>query len=285
MESEKGVTLSIGPNAAYQGQDFIMERKFKAEHEEGLIKWVQLELPEDKKLDRDEERELECTSKEYLMWMRKDEIEACCPQLLSLKSTRTASASTEIPSTSEQDLQDDRPHPTGSSEKDETLVDMKEDVRSLISRAKKMMAREGSTPGVVGGKLLSNTINILNAYAKIGSLAESFQEYGALDLLLGLLSSKDVDVRKYSSDMLRSLANFDPSSRSYVLLQLTKSEEGSETSLQSRQMLLDLFADTASLNENNLLLRGMTFPQVCIEMVILAVKHKFVPKILSPSFF
>ncbi len=134
---------------------------------------------------------------------------------------------------------------------------MKEDIKSLISRAQKL-----STSLPSSGKMLSNTINILSAYANISPLADIFRENGALDLLLALLASTNLTVRKSAGIMLRSLTTFDLSSRAYVLLHLSKSDSAQMTSLQGRQMLFDLFSETASTGESEVLLRGITLPQV-----------------------
>lgn len=134
---------------------------------------------------------------------------------------------------------------------------MKDDIRGLISRAQRL-----SLALPASGKMLCNTINILSAYADIALLADIFRENGALDLLLTLLASTDVTVRKSAGKMLRSLTTFDLSSRAYVLLHLSKSDSDQLTSLQGRQMLFDLFSDTASTGESEVLLKGITLPQV-----------------------
>lgn len=137
---------------------------------------------------------------------------------------------------------------------------MKEDIKSLISRAQRF-----STTLPVSRKMLSNTINILSAYADISQLADIFRENGAIDLLLKLLTSTDVVVRKSAGKMLCSLTTFDLSSRAYVLLHLSKSDDSTHlTSLQGRQMLFDIFSETASTGESEGLLRGITLPQVSI---------------------
>lgn len=254
--SSSGIDLTLAPYASYQAKDLASERKFKGQEEEWLVKWV-LQPPEgSKKLTEEERRELENANKEYCIWMRRNEIKACCPHLLSFKATPAATASET------EDIEDGSSHSQVplNVEMDESLREMKDDVRHLITRAKRLMALEGSSPGLTGGKVLSNAVSILSAYAKIGSLTDTFQEHGTVDLLLGLLTSRDEDVRRHSSDMLRSLTSFDLSIRGYVLLQLIQSDEGAKSSLQSRQMLLDLFSETASSDECDV--KGITFPQV-----------------------
>ena len=252
---ESGVQLTIGTNASYRAEKLVTKRKTKAQdREEYLVKWV-LQKPPDK-LTKEEEKAFELTTKEYCMWMWRDEIEACNPDLIS------ASPASRVAMT----LGDTQDTPSAGTnlpeiETDGSLEDMREDVEHLIGRARKLMERERrSTGGVAGGKVLSSVVGILSAYAKIGNLTDAFQEYGAVDLLLGLMSSKNADVRRNSSDMLRSLTTYDLTIRGYVLLHLIKGDEGSNSSLQSRQMLLDTFAETSSSDENDL--RGIAFPQV-----------------------
>ena len=147
-------------------------------------------------------------------------------------------------------------HTLEPSHEEEPLTEMKDDINNLISRAKRLSTLPSS------GKMLSNTLNILSAYANIGALANTFRESGALDLLLTLLATKDSTAHKSAGNMLRSLTTFDLSSRAYVLLHLSKIDSSQLTSVQGRQMLLDLFSETASSGESEALLRGITLPQV-----------------------
>ena len=147
-------------------------------------------------------------------------------------------------------------HTLEPSHEEEPLTEMKDDINNLISRAKRLSTLPSS------GKMLSNTLNILSAYANIGALANTFRESGALDLLITLLATKDSTAHKSAGNMLRSLTTFDLSSRAYVLLHLSKIDSSQLTSVQGRQMLLDLFSETASSGESEALLRGITLPQV-----------------------
>jgi hypothetical protein len=252
----KEVALTIGPNTTYKARDLVSERLYKGRYEECLVRWVLQGAPE--KLNKDEELAYERASKEYCVWMRRGEMEACCPHLAAIQTTSdTVSSAGGVGDETEMDM------PPSMGEKDEALAEMKADVQHLIGRAKRMM---DMTQSVATGKILADVVGILNAYAKIGILTDAFQEYGAVDLLLGLLGSQDLDVRKRSSEMLRSLTSFDLSIRSYILLQILKSDEGSESSLQSRQMLLDLFSETASSDESDV--RGVAFPQVRLYSVL-----------------
>lgn len=263
MESDShSVQLTIGANASYRAEKLVTQRKTKSQdHEEYLVEWVLQKPPG--KLTREEEKAFERTTKEYCMWMWRDEIEACNPGLISTTpASRVAMTpvDTHQDSTTTTTVGSYSTHIPETEERDESLEEMRGDVQHLIARAKKLMDRERGSigVGVAGGKVLSNVVGILNAYAKIGNLTDAFQEYGAVDLLLGLMGSNNVDVRRNSSDMLRSLTTFDLTIRGYVLLQLIKGDEGS--SLQSRQMLLDTFSETASSDESDL--RGIAFPQV-----------------------
>ena len=250
-------TLPLGPNANYQVKDVVIHRKYKGQFDESLVKWTRIDNKGQEERDPEEN-----ACKYYLIWMRKGEMEACCPHLLSL-GAKAPPGSAEVGGTGAEEQS--ALQKTGEIEGDDSFRDMVEDINTLVGRAERMRQRKGQKRGGVGSKMLSNTISILSAYARIGTLANTFRESGALDLLLSLLSSYDLEVRHSASDMLRSLATFDSASRAYVLLQLTRSDEAesaAKSTAQSRQMLLDLFAETASSEESELLLSGISLPQV-----------------------
>ena len=260
MAGEEDVTFTLAPNITYQAKESLTERKFKGEHEERLVKWV-LDEPVGKLTDQ-QKAEVKYAAKEFRMWMRKDEIKSCCPSLLNAKPSIPApepsSTGVEPCLLPSGKLVGPQPQPTPPSvslETDETLNEMKEDVRLLITRIKKVLLQGG-----MGAKVLSSTVSVLSAYAKERAMCSAFQECGAIDILLSLLSSPDHDVRVNASQMLHSLTTFDLSTRSYVLLYLVKGESGAEASLQSRQMLLDMFSETASVIDSEL--KGVTFPLV-----------------------
>lgn len=54
---------------------------------------------------------------------------------------------------------------------------------------------------------------MLSTYAGLGSLANVFRETGALDLILELLWTNDVDTRRAAGRMLRALALHDAGSQ------------------------------------------------------------------------
>ncbi|XP_064403306.1 cullin-9-like isoform X2 [Halichondria panicea] len=239
MESNFSVTLST--NASYKPVEVFTQRVFKGSTEH-LVKWC---LSEDKRLTNTAnslKTSRDGLCQEYTVWMREEEMSACCPQLLSMEIVR--------PSQGETKLTEEPSH------EEEPLTEMKDDINNLISRAKRLSTLPSS------GKMLSNTLNILSAYANIGALANTFRESGALDLLITLLATKDSTAHKSAGNMLRSLTTFDLSSRAYVLLHLSKIDSSQLTSVQGRQMLLDLFSETASSGESEALLRGITLPQV-----------------------
>ena len=260
--------FTLGPAANYQAEDLVIKRKYKGKYDESLVKWVQSNpTPAGEDYD-DEFGEKMCSN--YFMWMRDEEVEACSPNLLSLQrahasagggqqgasggSAGLSSGLSAVPAT-RQDSE------TG----EESVTEMVEDIKSLVSRAKRILTKQGGGKlGKAGTKMLASTMNILSAYAQVGAVANTFRESGALDLLLDLLTSEDGGIRRSASEVLRSLATFDAGSRAYVLLQLTKGDTSGEdkSTSQSRQMLLDLFSDTASVNESDVVLSSTTLPQV-----------------------
>ena len=264
MERKKtdltGQIFYIGENSPYKVEELLLRRKRQGLHDEILVKWVLIESPSDPgKCEKSEEKSQESRTKEYLIWMRKDEIEACCPHLNNILHT-VGSSKHKQGLVSKVGVATTHDGVT-ASEEDDSLQEMADDVSNLVNRAKRMTQRlkKKSTPS--SEKVLTSTVNILSAYAKLGSLANSFRQCGALDLLLDLLSSQITIVRHSASEMLRSLATFDSASRAYVLLQLTQSTEGELTTAENRQMLLDLFAETAH-DENMIKFSEVSMPQV-----------------------
>ena len=276
-----GMLVSLAPNTAYRAQELINERRSKDRQDEYLVRWTLQVPPRDNKgsfkpASGEANSMMEPAKMDYCMWMRREEIEACCPHLLSYKSTSDVPASATTKTCGGLFDPEDATDSATPLETDEAMSEMKSDVKNLITRAKKLLDQESNsgattasgnnpTTGTAGSRVLASTVNILNAYAKIGLLSESFQEYGAVDLLLGLITFRDVDVRRNASAMLRSLTAHDRSVRGYVLLRLINSDEGSKSTLQSRQMLLDLFSETATADESDV--RGVGFPQVRYGMV------------------
>ena len=268
--------FTLGPASNYQAEDLLIRRKHKSKYEESLVKWALTNPPDvgDKEEYEDDFAEKMCRS--YQMWMRNEEVEACCPNLLSLKRAHDTGgggggSATEggsvRPAAATQDSE------TG----EESVSEMVEDIKSLVARAKRILAKtQGGGGGAdklgkAGTKMLASTMNILSAYAQVGAVANTFRESGALDLLLDLLTSEEGGIRRSASEVLRSLATFDSGSRAYVLLKLTKGDlvgEDKSTS-QSRQMLLDLFSDTASVNESDVVLSSTTLPQVLCMMAFI----------------
>lgn len=257
--------FTLGPAADYAAEDLVIKRKYKGKHEESLVKWVKANSSgagEKEDID-DEFSEKMCNS--YLVWMRNEEVEACSPNLLSLHRAHAQQPTMGGKETKASETPSAR---QDSETGEESVTEMVEDIKSLVSRAKRIFTKtqEGERVklGTAGTKMLASTMNILSAYAQVGAVANTFRESGALDLLLDLLTSEDGGIRRSASEVLRSLATFDAGSRAYVLLELTKGDESGEdrSTSQSRQMLLDLFSDTATVNESDVVLSSTTLPQV-----------------------
>lgn len=256
----KAAEFLVGRQSLYRGEELLLHRKHRGQHDETLVKWTKLSYsgePGSKQEKDAEEKDI----KEFLIWMRQEEIEACCPHLSGTRAMRKQEGTVSLREAGEEG-QVSREQ---AEQADESLQEMAEDVRTLVERARRITQRASAkTPAPGTKRLLSDTVNILNAYAKLGSLADSFRQCGALDLLLSLLSSQLPEVRHSASEMLRSLSAYDSASRAYVLLQLTQreEEEGRITSLEDRQMLLDLFAETASHGEDSMGCSDLALPKV-----------------------
>lgn len=254
----------VGRRSLYRAEELLLHRKHRGQHEETLVKWARLPCSGRQQTEQEKDDD---TSREYLIWMRTEEIKACCPQLSGGASTRATRKPEGTLSLREAGEERDNlsSGETEQAETDDSLQEMAEDVRMLVERARRITQRvSAKTPTPGSEKHLTNTVNILSAYAKLGSLADSFRQCGALDLLLNLLSTQLPEVRHSAGEMLRSLSAYDSASRAYVLLQLTQreEEEGRVTSLENRHMLLDLFAETASQGEDSLGCSDLALPKV-----------------------
>lgn len=282
MAAEPSKVFTLGPAASYYAEDLLIKRKYKGKHDESLVKWALSNADggaagaEGGKDEYDDEfGEKMC--KHYLMWMRDDEVAACCPNLVSLQraaggsgaETKNAASVKKGKSRASSLMQMFSPSKEKETTGEESITEMIEDIKSLVQRAKRILSKSGEGSGMVklskaSTKMLASTMNILSAYAQVGAVANTFRESGALDLLLKLLTSEDGGIRRSASEVLRSLATFDAGSRAYVLLKLTQGDgtEDDKSTSQSRQMLLDLFSDTASVNESDVVLSSTTLPQV-----------------------
>uniref|UniRef100_A0A8C8BUZ1 Cullin 7 n=1 Tax=Oncorhynchus tshawytscha TaxID=74940 RepID=A0A8C8BUZ1_ONCTS len=193
----------------------------------------------------------ESKTENILMWMSTEDVYANCPTLLGKRK-----ADTQRP------LQEEE-RPSGEFPADVTfdeveLSDMKDDVKNLVTRARKQMAKKSDF-----AISITHTIHVLSAYASIGSLVGVFKETGALDLLMELLCNKERQTRRSAGKMLRALASHDAGSRAYVLLSLSQ-QDGIEQHMDfdNRYTLLELFAETTSSEEHGISFEGIHLPQV-----------------------
>ncbi|MGH0185150.1 UNVERIFIED_CONTAM: hypothetical protein FKN15_017577 [Acipenser sinensis] len=186
------------------------------------------------------------------MWMTREDVYANCPTLLgNRKSDAQRAVKEEQPSSD---------FPSGVTFDEAEISDMKEDVKQLVRRARRQMARSNEVDIAVS---ISHTIHVLSAYASIGSLVSVFKETGALDLLMELLCNKERQTRRSAGKMLRALASHDAGSRAYVLLSLSQ-QDGIEQHMDfdNRYTLLELFAETTSSEEHGISFEGIHLPQV-----------------------
>ncbi|XP_028845070.1 cullin-9 isoform X2 [Denticeps clupeoides] len=198
-----------------------------------------------------------------LMWMSAEDVYANCPTLLGKRK-----ADAQRPLTQEEE------HPSGQFPSDVTfdeveLSDMKEDVKNLVRRARKQMAKNSDF-----AISLTHIIHVLSAYASIGSLVGVFKETGALDLLMELLCNEERQTRRSAGKMLRALASHDAGSRAYVLLSLSQ-QDGIEQHMDfdNRFTLLELFAETTSSEEHGISFEGIHLPQIPGKLLFSLVKR------------
>lgn len=145
----------------------------------------------------------ESKTENILMWMSTEDVYANCPTLLGKRK-----ADSQRP-LQQQEEDEGGQRQSGEFPADVTfdeveLSDMKDDVKNLVRRARKQMAKKSDF-----AISITHTIHVLSAYASIGSLVGVFKETGALDLLMELLCNKERQTRRSAGKMLRALASHD----------------------------------------------------------------------------
>uniref|UniRef100_A0A8C7TXM6 Cullin family profile domain-containing protein n=1 Tax=Oncorhynchus mykiss TaxID=8022 RepID=A0A8C7TXM6_ONCMY len=233
--------VQLGTKLQAYPEELIRQRRTHDGQTEYLIRWCLLAIDDGS----------ESKTENILMWMSTEDVYANCPTLLGKRK-----ADTQRP------LQEEE-RPSGEFPADVTfdeveLSDMKDDVKNLVTRARKQMAKKSDF-----AISITHTIHVLSAYASIGSLVGVFKETGALDLLMELLCNKERQTRRSAGKMLRALASHDAGSRAYVLLSLSQ-QDGIEQHMDfdNRYTLLELFAETTSSEEHGISFEGIHLPQV-----------------------
>uniref|UniRef100_A0A7M4FWK8 Cullin 7 n=1 Tax=Crocodylus porosus TaxID=8502 RepID=A0A7M4FWK8_CROPO len=251
MVSERrngNLLVNLGAKLQAYPEELIRQRQGHDGHTEYLIRWSILSLEEGTGSNANASS-TESKAENILMWMSAEEVYANCPTLLGKRKPEGQRVKEEkAPNT----------FPSGVTLDEASLLEMKEDVRSLVQRAGRQMARAmGPASSIL------NTIHVLSAYASIGSLTGVFKETGALDLLMKMLCNEEKQIRRSAGKMLRALASHDAGSRAYVLLSLSQ-QDGIEQHMDfdSRYTLLELFAETTSSEEHCMSFEGIHLPQV-----------------------
>lgn len=144
-----------------------------------------------------------------LMWMSTEDVYANCPTLLGKRKTDTQRPLQAQEKQQSGEAADGEQRSGGEFPADVTfdeveLSDMMEDVKNLVRRARKQMAKKNDF-----SISITHTIHVLSAYASIGSLVGVFKETGALNLLMELLCNKETQTRRSAGKMLRALASHD----------------------------------------------------------------------------
>nr|XP_034967035.1 cullin-9-like isoform X2 [Zootoca vivipara] len=255
IERQNGnVLVHLGPKIQTYPEELIRQRCGPNGHLEYLIRWNCLSL-ENGTGSRPGTCSAESGMENFLMWMSADDAYANCPTLLGKRTPKEESSRRIFPP----DVMLD----------EASLSEMKADVRNLVQRAAWQMA---ST--TVPQSSILNTIQVLSAYASIGSLMGVFKETGALSLLMKMLCNEEEQVRRSAGKILRALASHDAGSRAYVLLSLSR-QDGIEQHMDfdSRYTLLELFAETTSSEEHCMSFEGIPLPQIPGKLLFSLVKR------------
>uniref|UniRef100_A0A8C7TTQ9 Cullin 7 n=1 Tax=Oncorhynchus mykiss TaxID=8022 RepID=A0A8C7TTQ9_ONCMY len=251
--------VQLGTKLQAYPEELIRQRRTHDGQTEYLIRWCLLAI-DDGRVGGSTSGESK--TENILMWMSTEDVYANCPTLLGKRK-----ADTQRP------LQEEE-RPSGEFPADVTfdeveLSDMKDDVKNLVTRARKQMAKKSDF-----AISITHTIHVLSAYASIGSLVGVFKETGALDLLMELLCNKERQTRRSAGKMLRALASHDAGSRAYVLLSLSQ-QDGIEQHMDfdNRYTLLELFAETTSSEEHGISFEGIHLPQIPGKLLFSLVKR------------
>uniref|UniRef100_A0A8D0G4D8 Cullin 9 n=1 Tax=Sphenodon punctatus TaxID=8508 RepID=A0A8D0G4D8_SPHPU len=251
--------VHLGPKLQAYPEELIRQRRGHDSHTEYLIRWSILSLEEGTGSNTSSSS-TESKAENILMWMSAEEVYANCPTLLGKRKPEGQRVKEEkAPSTFPPDVTQD----------EASLLEMKADVRNLVQRADRQMARSTGPESSI-----LNTIHVLSAYASIGSLTGVFKETGALDLLMKMLCNEEKQIRRSAGKMLRALASHDAGSRAYVLLSLSQ-QDGIEQHMDfdSRYTLLELFAETTSSEEHCMSFEGIHLPQIPGKLLFSLVKR------------
>uniref|UniRef100_A0A667ZB77 Cullin 7 n=1 Tax=Myripristis murdjan TaxID=586833 RepID=A0A667ZB77_9TELE len=237
MRRNGNLLVQLGPKLQAFPEELIRQRRTHDGQTEYLIRWSLVTI------DDGTGSGGESKTENILMWMSTEDVYANCPTLLGKRKT--------------------------DAQRPVELSDMKDDVKNLVRRARKQMAKKSDF-----AISITHTIHVLSAYASIGSLVGVFKETGALDLLMELLCNKERQTRRSAGKMLRALASHDAGSRAYVLLSLSQ-QDGIEQHMDfdNRYTLLELFAETTSSEEHGISFEGIHLPQIPGKLLFSLVKR------------
>uniref|UniRef100_A0A3Q1H0D1 Uncharacterized protein n=1 Tax=Acanthochromis polyacanthus TaxID=80966 RepID=A0A3Q1H0D1_9TELE len=239
--------VQLGPRLQAYPEELIRQRRTHDGQTEYLIRWCLVTIDDGSKTKPEN----------ILMWMSTEDVYANCPTLLGKRKTDSQRPLQPQETQRGADAADGE-LPADVTFDEVELSDMKEDVKNLVCRARKQMAKKSDF-----SINIMHTIHVLSAYASIGSLVGVFKETGALNLLMELLCNKETQTRRSAGKMLRALASHDAGSRAYVLLSLSQ-QDGIEQHMDfdNRYTLLELFAETTSSEEHGISFEGIHLPQV-----------------------
>ena len=223
--------------------------------EGGLVKWSKKLLGDDvdEPIPSEENDVAAQLPKSISVWMSTEEIAHCCPNITDDKLT------TPIAVTQAKGIHTGECSESDNIDGENDEFQMASEVNTLVLRARKVMGR--IRHDAVVETVLVNTVSILSAYAKIGSLSNCFRLSGAIDLAVQLLSGDFPSaVRRSASEFVQSLSANDSANKMYVLQKLTKESRDQEVTIESMDLALDIFFKTLVTDERER--KEMSLPQV-----------------------
>uniref|UniRef100_A0A3Q4H7Q1 CUL7/CUL9 N-terminal domain-containing protein n=1 Tax=Neolamprologus brichardi TaxID=32507 RepID=A0A3Q4H7Q1_NEOBR len=196
--------VQLGPKLQAYPEELIRQRRTHDGQTEYLIRWLGGSVSTVSG---------ETKPENILMWMSTEDVYANCPTLLGkrkMDSQRPLQQEKQRGGeASDSGISSGTEFPSDVTFDEVELSDMKEDVKNLVCRARKQMAKKSDF-----SINIMHTIHVLSAYASIGSLVGVFKETGALNLLMELLCNKETQTRRSAGKMLRALASHDAGKQS-----------------------------------------------------------------------
>lgn len=197
--------------------------------------------------------------KDCILWMTAKEVDVCCPSLKEglqgslVEALAESEPSSRAPTPTPHDLDGSSGMETENKDLAGTYdEEMKEDVQRTVARLKRFLYQENLSSKMQD--IIESQLRVLTEYAGIKCMAVHFQECGAVDLLLQMISHGDNEHWETVSEILSSLAVHDTSNGMRILLTMMRHSVAMEgwsvkKVREKQEFCLELFRDNFSDDE------------------------------------